>query len=388
LRLQPYLHFTEVFMNRSALVIDTLAASYCIATVSAVEEIERHLKKEHHVDEFHIPRFTVERSVQISLPGGAVVPYALGASSDVYGAATALAKLIEANYDRYDGFVVLHELTVVAVEVSSLLSFMLEGLQKPVIFTGSTVPAAQPHSDLRRNYILALMAVGARDRWSATDAPAFPEVCIAAADTVVRATRAYLRVSGGQLDAFGSPHAPALGTTRGSGVVQATWRDGPASSIAPEESTPALRSLKVTSLRPAVRILTVVVTPSLSRDVLARLGGCTRPHGIVVLAYGAGNVPSRNDAVVTLCETLHARFGVPIVVCTQLRYGGVKFGEYAAADRLGRIAMSAGDMTIETATAKLRYLLGLSLHPTELAHRFTTSLRGELTEERPKRSSL
>ena len=111
----------------------------------------------------------------------------------------ALAELIRDNYTRYDGFVVLHGTDTMSYTASAL-SFMLDGLNKPVVFTGSQIPLCELRSDGRDNLINSMLI--------AADGVA-NEVCLYFAGKLLRGNRS-TKVSADELMAFASPNYPAL----------------------------------------------------------------------------------------------------------------------------------------------------------------------------------
>ena len=129
-----------------------------------------------------------------------------------------------------------------------------------------------------------------------------------------------------------------------------------------------------------LKILLLTVTPSISEAAIVRLVKNSRARGLVLLAYGAGNVPFANPTVVRVAQEADAR-GMVVVVQTQVRRGSVELGVYYTSGPLSQFGVSAGDMTVEATVAKLKYLLGRQMwSKNDIKVLMQRSLRGELTE--------
>jgi L-asparaginase len=269
-----------------------------------------------------------------------------------------IAEDIAAHYEEYDGFIVLHGTDTMAYTASAL-PFMLSGLQKPVILTGSQIPLCEVRSDARENLITALM-IAARYP--------IPEVCLHFGSTLLRGCRS-TKVSAGGFDAFASPNYPPLGTV---GVdIDIDW-DHVLLSDRDVHNRLTLQPLDTS----AVSVLRLF--PGISADMV---GNMLQPplKGLIIEAYGVGNGPEKSRDLMDALAAASAR-GVVIVVCSQCLHGTVDLADYAAGSALARAgAISGYDMTTETALAKLRYLFSLNLTPDEIRAVMQTNLVGELT---------
>lgn len=268
----------------------------------------------------------------------------------------AIARDIEAQYERYDGFVVLHGTDTMAYTASAL-PFLLGGLRKPVIITGSQIPLCEIRNDARENLITSLMLAASY---------AIPEVCLYFGGKLLRGCRA-TKVSADGFAAFDSPNFPPLGTI---GIdIDVNWDlvrkpRGAAKLDVPELARPVVSALR---LFPGI-------SPELVRNVL-------RPplQGLVLEAYGVGNGPDQDAAFLDVLADAAAR-GVVIVDCTQCLEGTVDLGEYAAGSALARAGVVSGfDLTAEAALAKLYYLFGRGYKPERVKKEMQKDLRGELT---------
>ena len=266
-----------------------------------------------------------------------------------------IARDIHANYDRYDGFVVLHGTDTMAYTASAL-PFLLSGLRKPVLITGSQIPLCEIRNDARENLITSLMIAAGY---------AIPEVCLYFGGKLLRGCRS-TKVSADGFAAFDSPNHLPLGTV---GIdIEINWdlvRKGRSGKIGVHDLT---RSV-VSALR-----LFPGISPELVRNVL-------RPplQGLVLEAYGVGNGPDQDrDFIDTLTDA--TKRGVVIVDCTQCLEGTVDLAEYAAGSALARAGVISGyDMTAEAALAKLYYLFSRGFAPARVKKEMQRDWRGEMT---------
>lgn len=268
-----------------------------------------------------------------------------------------IARDIAANYDAYDGFVVLHGTDTMAYTASAL-PFLLEGLAKPVIITGSQIPLCEVRNDARENLITSLLIASQYD---------VPEVCLYFGGTLLRGCRA-VKVSADGFAAFASPNVPPLGTVGiGIEINRADVRRPPRGA---RLRTHELRGTPVVS---ALRLFPGI-SPELVRNIL-------RPplKGLVLEAYGVGNGPDHDEAFIAALAEATAR-GVVIVDCTQCLEGTVNLNEYAAGSALARAGVISGyDMTAEAALAKLYYLFSRGFVPARVRKEMGRDLRGEVS---------
>jgi len=268
-----------------------------------------------------------------------------------------IAQDIADHYDQYDGFIVLHG-TDTMTYTASALPFMLQGLRKPVIITGSQIPLCEVRNDARENLITAMII--------AADFP-IPEVCLCFGNKLLRGCRS-VKVNADGFDAFASPNFPPLGTI---GIDIEINRDllMPAPEAEKLLEVKALSDASVAALR---------LFPGISADIVRNI---LQPplQGLVMEAYGVGNGPSNDRQFIATLAEATAR-GVVIVDCTQCLAGTVDLGDYATGSTLAKAGVISGyDLTVEAALAKLVYLFSQNLPAETIKELMQTDLRGELT---------
>jgi len=266
-----------------------------------------------------------------------------------------IARDIARNYRRYDGFVVLHGTDTMAYTASAL-PFMLPGLGKPVVITGSQIPLCEVRNDARENLITSLLIASGYD---------IPEVCLYFGGKLIRGCRA-VKVSADGFAAFDSPNLPPLGVVGTD--IEINWplvRKATGRFRIEEIAAPVV----VSALR-----LFPGIAPHLVRNVL-------RPplQGLVLETYGVGNAPDRDEEFIAAIAEATER-GVVIVDCTQCLEGAVDLGEYATGSALARAGVISGyDMTAEAALTKLYYLFSRGDSPSRVKREMLRDLRGEMT---------
>ncbi|MEO5746211.1 MAG: asparaginase [Terracoccus sp.] len=258
------------------------------------------------------------------------------------------------------GVVVLHGTDTMAYTASAL-SFLLEGIDVPVVLTGSQRPITAVRSDGRENLVTSLELASAR----AHGGPVVPEVTVFFDHLLLRGNRT-VKVSADSYHGFDSPNLPPL--------VTAGVTFSPALGLArPPQAGPVRRASGLCSDVAAIHLY-----PGLDRYVLDAVVARPGLRGLVLQAYGAGNGPSEPWFAEAIARAVESE--VTVVVTTQCRAGWVRGGLYAAgAAMFDAGAVAAGDMTFEAALTKLMVALDRHDHPDEVRRLMMSDLAGELT---------
>lgn len=272
-----------------------------------------------------------------------------------------IARAIEENYDRYDGFVVLHGTDTMAYTASAL-SFMLVNLAKPVIITGSQLPIGEVRTDGEENLITAIQIAAQASGAS----PMVQEVAILFENYLWRGNRSS-KISADNFNAFKSNNYPPLAQI-GLGIhynEDALWRAW------------RRRPLEVRyELDPGVVILTI--NPGMTADTLNYLLSTPGIKGVVLKTYGAGNGPTAPWFAEALRNAVGR--GLVIVNISQCLNGAVHLRRYASGNSFADAGVISGhDMTAEAALTKLMHLFGMGLNPDEVKRDIERDLCGEVT---------
>ncbi len=271
-----------------------------------------------------------------------------------------LATVIEENYEKYDGFVVLHGTDTMAYS-ASMLSFMLENLNKPVIFTGSQLPMGVIRTDGRDNFINAIEIAAAR----IDETPMVPEVAIYFENKLMRGNRTN-KYNAENFNAFLSGNYPPLAE------VGVHIRYNTEQILKPN-----FRKLKVyKNLDNSVLILKLF--PGIAEVVVKNALQIEGLKGVILETYGAGNAPTDIWFIDALIQAIGK--GIIIYNVTQCKGGAVDMGKYETSMKLSQIGVIGGsDITTESAIAKMMFLLGQGFNNEEIKRLLQVSLRGELT---------
>lgn len=267
---------------------------------------------------------------------------------------------IAQRYNDFDGFVVLHGTDTMAYTASAL-PFIMPGLAKPVVMTGSQLPLGQVRSDGRENLKTAIIIAANY---------VIPEVGLLFGEAMYRGCRA-TKVSASRLDAFDSPNAlPLVSAETAIEIFPERFR---------EVLQPASDQLPLEKMAPQ-EIATFRLFPGMSHEVLSNV--LRRPLKALILeTYGVGNGPAHDHQFL---EMIHAatRDGIVVVNCTQCRHGCVLQSAYEVGRMLHDVGVVSGrDLTIEAAIAKLMYLFSNESDIAMIRQKVPVNLVGELTPE-------
>lgn len=273
-----------------------------------------------------------------------------------------LAQIIEDHYHKFDGFVVLHGSDTMAYSASAL-SFLLENLAKPVIFTGSQLPIGLPRTDARENLITALTIAGMRNTHNQS---LIPEVCIYFEDKLYRGNRTH-KFNSENFDAFVSRNYPILAEA---GVRIKIFEE--------HLLTPSTKDFMIhTTMNPNVAVLKLF--PGAMLKPYPQLFSNIGVEAVILETYGSGNGPTSGDFLPAVKEMLDN--GVLVLNITQCREGKVEMGKYETSEKLLHMGVIGGvDLTFESAIAKTMFVLAHTDNMNKRIQMMQTSLRGEITQ--------
>lgn len=285
-------------------------------------------------------------------------------SSDVEpGLWQRLGKIIQERYGEYDGFVILHGTDTMAYSASAL-SFMLENLTKPVIFTGSQLPIGMPRTDGKENLISSIEIAASKDNEGNA---IVPEVCIYFDNMLMRGNRT-TKVNSDNFRAFKSENCPVLAEA---GI---SIRYNTSIIRKPEKGKPFKAH---TGLDTRVSILKIHpgITPQVVRNILCG----TETRAVIIETYGSGNALCKNWFLDMVKEATDS--GKILLNVTQCAKGGVNMDIYSNGKRLKDLGVQSGyDSTTESALAKLFFLMGQSSDNAWVKDMLELDIRGEITK--------
>ena len=268
-----------------------------------------------------------------------------------------LADLIGQQYDKYDGFVVLHGTDTMSYTASAL-SFLLEDLSKPVIITGSQLPLGMIRTDGRENIISAIEI-------AANEQVAIGEVCIFFENKLFRGNRT-TKFNAEHFEAFYSGNYPSLAKV-GINIIYKQHLLRPLSN----------KTLKVYN-KMCDNVIIVKVHPALRQEYLEAFLAVEGLKGVVLETYGSGNAPTSPWFINAIKKAIDK--GVIVLNVTQCKEGSVVMGHYEASMELLNIGVvSGGDITTEAALAKLMFVLANYNSKEERIRMLNSDMRGEIT---------
>ena len=273
-----------------------------------------------------------------------------------------IAETIEANYEKYDGFVILTGSDTMSY-ISSAISFMFENLQKPIIFTGSQLPIGDLRTDAKENLITTIEIAAARKNGK----PIISEVGLYFEYKLYRANRT-TKINAAQFEAFTSMNYPPLAESG----VHLNFNE----SLLHSQKDRAEKLVVRKKLDTNIAILKLF--PGITKNVVESILQIQDLKGVVLETYGAGNALTQAWFLDLLKTSIQN--GIQIVNVTQCVGGSVILGHYETSVAMKEIGVVNGkDITTESAIAKLMYLLGENLGGKSFKRLFERSLRGEIS---------
>jgi len=271
-----------------------------------------------------------------------------------------MAETIEENYNKFDGFVVLHGTDTMAYSASAL-SFMLANLAKPVVFTGSQLPIGLLRTDGRENLITSIEIAATK----LNDIPEVPEVCIYFDNKLTRGNRT-TKFSAEHLNAFNSPNYPPLAEVG----LHIKFN---ASLINNHVAEKKLQVHKKFDTNVAIMKL----FPGISRNLVSAIVRTKGLRGLIIETFGSGNAPTYKWFIDELKYFIDN--GGIIFNVTQCHGGSVEMGLYETSRQMLAAGVISGkDITSEASVTKLMHLLGRFSSREKVVPLLMKSLAGEI----------
>ena len=274
-----------------------------------------------------------------------------------------LVKIIDYNYDSFDGFVILHGTDTMAYTAAAL-SFMLENLGKPVILTGSQLPIGVLRTDGKENLLTAIELAAAQDK---DGHPMVPEVCVFFGQYLYRGNRC-TKSNSEHFNAFSSYNYPPLAKTG----ININYNPANIRQVAASQpfSPPYEADAGVVAL---------TLFPGIKKELIENVMQMDGIKGIILRTYGSGNAPTKDWLAEAIAKATES--GKVVVNITQCQSGGVTMGLYETSRQLLDAGVVSGhDMTIEAAITKLMILFGRGFRASEVRQLMSRNIAGELTE--------
>ena len=272
-----------------------------------------------------------------------------------------LGLIIYENHLHYDGFVILHGTDTMSYTASAL-SFMLNGINKPVIFTGAQLPISAIRSDARPNLVTALEIASAKRN----GVPIVPEVCIYFDYKLMRGNRTFKKRSS-QFSAFGCENYPILAKAG----ISISYNESVIMKYDSEQKLEFKNQF-------CSDVIILKIFPSIKESYIRHILSTPGLKGVVMETYGSGNAPTFKWFLNCLKEAINK--GIVVFNVSQLVGGIVIHGRYETSKFLEEIGVSSGsDITREAAITKLMFLLGSESNTKDVRQKLMTPLCGELT---------
>ncbi len=275
-----------------------------------------------------------------------------------------IVAIIEKKYDDYDGFVILHGTDTMSYSASTI-SFMIEGLTKPVIFTGSQLPIGKARTDGKENLISAIEIAAAKDKKGHA---IVPEVCICFDNMLMRGNRTS-KVSSDNFRAFRSANLPPLAEAginikynKTEIIYPKSWKARP-----------------IFHHKLDLKVAILKIHPGITEEVVSDILVSTGSRAVILETYGSGNAPSKTWFIKLVKKAND--MGKILLNVTQCLTGSVNMEIYATGRTLKDAGVISGyDSTTESALGKLFYLMGKYENNEDVKKRLSEVLRGEISK--------
>lgn len=272
-----------------------------------------------------------------------------------------IAELIEKKYKEFDGFVILHGSDTMSYTASAL-SFMLENLTKPIIFTGSQLPIGDLRTDAKENLITSIQLASLKDK----DESLIKEVCLYFEYKLYRANRT-TKINAEHFQAFASFNYPDLAE---SGVHLKINREY---LFKPKLNEPLKVYKKLDN-----NIALIKLFPGISETMIRGVLDSQNIKAVIIETFGAGNCTTEKWFINLLKKAISK--GIHIINITQCSGGSVMMGHYETSNQLKNIGVISGkDITTEAAISKLMFMLGREIPDKSFKIIFESALRGEMS---------
>ncbi|MFI1744491.1 asparaginase [Thalassobellus sediminis] len=272
-----------------------------------------------------------------------------------------IAELIETNYEKFDGFVVLHGSDTMSYTASGL-SFMFENLDKPIIFTGSQLPIGDLRTDAKENLITSIQVASLKSEGK----PLIKEVCLYFEYKLYRANRT-TKINAENFQAFASFNYPDLAESGVHLKINNKYL-----------FKPSLNKMFQIHKKLDNNIALIKLFPGISEDIIMGIIKSPKLKAVIIETFGSGNCTTEKWFIKMLKEAISK--GIHIVNITQCSGGSVMMGRYETSNQLKEIGVISGkDITTEAAIAKLMFMLGQNISSEKFKSLFEKSLRGEMS---------